>query len=90
VNINTEIPRQLGEDFKLQLNSMLERFKGKAISVTAVQGNQEGYNFAEQIKEYLGSIGWDIPGINVATIFGKHQKGVEVDQETGNITVWEQ
>lgn len=90
INIDTKFPRELTDDFKTQLDSMLEKFKGNPIDITAIQGDSEAYNFAEQIKEYLDSSGWETSGINVAMIFGKPQKGVIINSKTGEITVWGQ
>jgi hypothetical protein len=34
--------------------------------ITAVMGDQEAFQFAEQIKEYLSSQGWKVDGVDQA------------------------
>jgi hypothetical protein len=90
VNINTKSPRQLTNNFKIELGACLKKFKDKTITITAIQGDAENYSFAEQIKNQLDSTGFKTSGINIFMSLSKPQKGVVIDPNTGAITVWGQ
>ncbi len=65
VNIGNT-PRTFNQKVTAALQARLPSEKSKTIVITAVLGDQEAFQFAEQIKEYLLSQGWKVDGVNQA------------------------
>jgi len=65
VNIG-KTPRIFNQQVALALQAHLPSEKDKTIVITAVMGDQEAFQFAEQIKEYLSSQGWKVDGVDQA------------------------
>jgi len=68
VNVGPQ-PRQLDDGVRHQLAELLPD-KSYTVTITSVLGDGEAYSFATQIKEYLGSQGYDINGVNQAVFTG--------------------
>lgn len=82
-NINIEKPaRHLTEDLKNNLDSQLEMLNAKNIRVVAVMGDQEAFQFATEIKDYLESKNWVVSGVDQA-VYTKPVIGQSL-QDRGN------
>lgn len=57
-------PRHLDEYLKSGLDSYIN--SGSKVIVTSVMGDGEAFNFANQVKLYLQSKGFDVDGVNQA------------------------
>jgi len=65
INIGN-VPRVFDEQVASALNQNLPSDKNEPIEITCVMGDQEAFQFAEQIKRYLLSEGWDVTGVTRA------------------------
>lgn len=63
VNIGAQ-PRRLDDGLRSQLKSMIPR--DKKVNVTAQMGDGEAFQFAEAIRSYLASSGYDVEGVDQA------------------------
>ncbi len=61
VNIGAQ-PRRLDDNGKAQLRQHLS--KGKKITITAVLGDGEAFNFATEVMAFLQSEGYEVEGVN--------------------------
>jgi len=79
--------RHVDEKFIDQLNQYLPKDKEKTIKIEAVLGDQETFQFATEIKDYLESRGWKIEGVDLS-VFRKPIFGINITPETdGSITI---
>ena len=86
-NVFEKPSRHLTQDIKTDLNNKLSSFKGKNITITAVMGDQEAFQYATDIKDYLDVQGWNTEGINQA-VYSKPVIGQFLNQDTnGNINI---
>lgn len=74
-NVNIESPeRHINDLIKNSLVAQLPNNKAQEIDVTSVLGDQEAYQFAQEIKEYLENKGYKVNGVN-QVVFDKPVKG---------------
>lgn len=76
VNIGPQ-PRNLNSDLQTQLRSQLP--SGKKVSVTAVMGDGEAFQFAQQVKDFLIDQGYEVSGVNQA-IFAQPVMGQNIER----------
>jgi len=69
VNIGS-IPRTFNQQVAASLQPHLPLDKNKTIRITSVMGDQEAFQFAEQIKKYLLSQKWKVVGVDQAVYSG--------------------
>jgi hypothetical protein len=65
VNIGVQ-QRQLNQDARNQLMDLLNGKSDQTITVTAVMGDGEAFSYANQIKDFLSSNGFQIKGVDQA------------------------
>lgn len=65
-------PRSLNEQTKSQLSGLIK--ENQKVTVTAVMGDGEAFNFATQIKNYLAESGYEVSGVNQA-VYGQPIQG---------------
>jgi hypothetical protein len=61
-------PRMLDHNVESQIKSMIPN--GSTVSVVAVLGNGEAFNFASQIKNFLEKNGYSVSGVDQAVYSG--------------------
>ena len=83
VNIGTQ-PRVLTDQNRAQILSIVEARNGAPISVTAVLGDGEAFQYAEQIKAFLESKGHQVKGVNQAVYTGP-MMGQSVNEEIDKV-----
>ena len=76
--------RKLDSRLMQQLDDLLSGNSGKKISVTAIMGDQEAFQFATQIQNYLVSKGHNPDGVNQA-VYTQPVKGQIVEQNENAI-----
>jgi len=81
VNIGSQ-PRRFSTSVEEQLKAHLPKDKSEPITLTAVMGDQEAFQFATEIKDYLETNDWKVNGVNQA-IFAKPIKG-QIVEKTSN------
>jgi hypothetical protein len=68
------LPRHLDDSLQSQLLGVLK--KDDEITITSVMGDQEALIFANEIKIYLGELGYVVKGVNQAIynnpVIGQH------------------
>lgn len=57
-------PRLITAENKQKMISILSPDKGSYITVTSILGDNEGFQFATQVKDVLNSSGWKVNGVN--------------------------
>ena len=78
VNIGPQ-PRNLNSDLQKQLRSHLP--SGKKVTVTAVMGDGEAFQFAQQVKEFLVSQGYDVSGVDQA-VYAQPVMGQNIERRS--------
>lgn len=76
INVGTQ-QRNITQNTKNQLSSVLPKNKNQTIEVNSIDGDTEAFRFATQIKEYLESFGYSVSGIN-KRIYAKDLTDVHV------------
>ncbi len=79
-------PRRLTPDVITQLEKYLPSDETKVIDITAVMGDQEAFQYAEQIKTYIESKGRNVNGVNQA-IFDRPVKGQIIEPTANGIKI---
>lgn len=85
VNIGNQ-PRTLTPELKTRLDQVLQINKNREIRITAVMGDGEAFQFADQIKEYLESEGWKVSGVDQA-VYNKPVIGQTINPEATEIII---
>ncbi len=85
VNIGNQ-PRTLTPELKTQLDQLLQVNKNKEIRITAVLGDGEAFQFANQIKAYLESKGWKVSGVDQA-VYSNPVMGQTINPEATEIII---
>ncbi len=79
--------RTLDAEFTNEIEKILPESKDKKISVSSVLGDQEAFQFATEIKEFLVLQGWKVSGVN-QIVYSEPIIGVSYSiEEDGNLTL---
>jgi len=84
VNVGQQ-PRKVDAGLIRKLQQMLPD-KAKTVTVTAVMGDGEAFNFATQIKDVLMKQGYDVNGVNQA-VFSAPIMGQQFNPDTLTLTI---
>lgn len=58
--------RKVTLDLAARMKAILARHRSAKVTLTCIMGDQEGFQFATQLKEILNSAGWEVNGVNQA------------------------
>ena len=79
--------RHLTEEIKVGLDNKLKLLNPKNIIITSVMGDQEAFQYASEIKQYLESKKWNVEGVTQA-VYSQPVIGQFLNQNSdGNVEI---
>src|SRR6266568_4524387 len=88
VNVGAQ-QRHLNNELKMQLDNLLVNRKNSKINISSSLGDGEALSFADEIENYLKSIGYNVHGKN-QSVWSRPIRGQEIsfdDDETVSIRI---